>query len=1048
MVRRYPWSPILAVVGCFLVWPAALPAQSQATTGVIRGTVMDQQGNPIANAEVVLRETGTNFERTMRTTTAGVFVGALLPLGTYDVSVRAVGLQEARQTGIPLRVGETVDLRLTLGTAVMLEALDVVAARPVVDASQSEAATRLPEEATSGLPNNGRDFINLTTLTPNVAIVQGPDGDELTIAGQRGINNNISVDGADFNNPFFGEQRGGQRPPFTFNLDAVQEIVVISDGANAEFGRSGGGFINVVTKSGTNEFHGSVHYFGKYDDISADPEHICAQVGGPCRAPGQVLSRSPDFEQHQFGFTLGGPIVRDKAFFFVALDIQDSDDTRQANRASLIDPGLREWIDTAFGGVLQGDDGSIDRTDNARALMAKFDFRLGDRHNASLKYNYTWSQQENGTFDVDSWLRSANGLEKDFSHAINGSLASVISARLTNEFRFQYSREDRPRPYSGPTMPGVPAPQAIIDNNGSVDGNRPFPDIAMDFGGGFRLGLPFFLPVKAHDTRVQLVDNVTIAAGDHLVKVGAEYNRTEAVQTFIGFGNGRFVFSSTQGFLNYAAFGNQYVECSDGSSSTTGACPAGTSITGPVLLYLQQAGVPPFTLEEAGTQDIPATEVAFFIQDSWKPHRNLTLNYGLRWEASLQPEVRTPPDQVFFADFIGQSKTTGAGTFEFPSDGTIPDDWDNFQPRFGFAWDVKGDRRTVVRGSLGWYYARIAALNFASTRSTNGSIGQTLFRNSALTGILGPPPDIDELLTSPAGGPFLPDVFVTDKDFENPRTIAGTFGVEHEVAGGVSASVSYTHASTDGLTRFINRNDAVFGSPWATGLGAGGANGINPGAPGVNSGLITLESSGRSRYNGVTFGLQRMTAPVMFQANYTLSYDKSNDDNERDPFTFRYARPDRLDADYNWSDRDQRHRVNAWLLALLPADISINNRLSAATAQPVSESCGPSPFSAFAPPRGQRIANDIDRNCADGSVLTRNTLRKDNAFIQWDIRFSKRFRTTGSGAFEAIIEIFNVTDTDNFLDPTFGELLFNFDGTVQSGLGTPRQVQVGARYVF
>lgn len=1034
-------KPLFALwlgIAVALAAPSILLAQSQSTTGIIRGSVTDPVGDPIAGAAVEFTETSTNFARSVRTQDNGVFAASLLPLGNYDIRVRAIGYQESHQTGLRLRVGQTLNLDFTLGTAVALEAIVVEAAELVIDVSRSESATRLPEEATRGLPNNGRDFINLTTLTPNVAIVQGPDGDELTIAGQRGINNNISVDGADFNNPFFGEQRGGQRPPFTFNLDAVQEIVVISQGANAEFGRSSGGFVNVITKSGTNELHGSLHYFGKFDEISAEPEHTCSEVGGGCGSVDQVLSRNPDFQQHQFGFTLGGPIVRDRSFFFIALDVQDSRDTRQADRAALIDPALAAWVDTAFGGALRGDDGPIARTDNARALLVKFDFRLGDRHSLSLKYNYSWSQQENGTFDVDTWLLSANGLEKDFSHAGNGILASVLSSGVTNEFRFQYAREDRPRPYVGPTIPGVAAPQAIIANDGSVDGNRPFPDIAMQFGSGFRLGMPFFLPVVAHDTRVQLVDNVTISAGDHLVKIGAEYNRVETVQTFIGFGNGRFVFSSTQGFLNYAAFGNSYVECSDGTSSTTGACPAGTTITGPVLLYLQQAGVPPFSLFDAGTQAIPQTEIAFFIQDSWKPHPNLTLNYGVRWEASLQPEVQTPPSDVFFQPFIGTSVTTAAGTFEFPSDGTIPDDWDNFQPRFGFAWDAKGDNRTVVRGSLGWYFARIASLNFASTRSTNGSIGQTLFRNSALT-FLGLPPDIDDLLV-PVGSPFFPDVFVTASDFENPRTIAATFGIEHEVSPGIAASVSYTHSRTDGLTRFVNRNDPVFGSPWAAGLAPGGANGI--------ASLNTLESSARSRYNGVTFGLNKMTGPVMFQLNYTLSSDKSDDDNERDPFSFRYARPDRLDADYNWSDRDQRHRFNAWMLALLPADISINSRLSAATAQPVSASCGASPFSAFAPPAGQRIAAMVDRNCADGTVLTRNTLRKDNAFVQLDIRFSKLFRGRGNTAVELIVDIFNVTNADNFLDPTFGELLFNFDGTVQSGLGTPRSVQVGARVIF
>src|SRR6185436_20740047 len=175
---------------------------------------------------------------------------------------RGVGFSESRRTGVRVGVGQEVELNLPLA-AVTLQAVVVEATQPVVEATRVANSTRLPDEAVERLPNNGRNYLNLTLLTPTVAIVQGPDGDEISIGGQKGIHNNVSVDGADFNNPFFGEQRGGQRPPFTFNLDAVQEIVVISQGANAEFGRSGGGFINVVTKSGTNQLHGSLHYYGK-----------------------------------------------------------------------------------------------------------------------------------------------------------------------------------------------------------------------------------------------------------------------------------------------------------------------------------------------------------------------------------------------------------------------------------------------------------------------------------------------------------------------------------------------------------------------------------------------------------------------------------------------------------------------------------------------------------------------------------------------------------------------------------------------------------------
>src|SRR6266571_2563293 len=423
------------VVGAALVLyasPAPLVAQGQATTGIIRGVVTDANGARVANASVILHEAHSNFTRTLTTDAGGNFTGTLLPLGTYDVTARSVGFAAVKRTGIRLSVGETVDLRLPLAAAT-LAAVTVEAARPVVDVTKPEASTALAADVVSGLPNNGRNFLNLTLLTPNVATVQGPDGDELTVAGQRGIHNNVSVDGADFNNPFFGEQRGGQRPPFTFNLDAVQEIVVTSAGASAEFGRSSGGFVNVVTKSGTNELHGSLHYYGKDGALSGVAHHGTETL-------------SPDFTQHQFGFTLGGPIKRDRAFFFLAYDQQIYDETKQTD-PNRIDPVLRAWMDTAYGGALQNDYGSIARTNDARALMAKFDFHLSAKHTASLKYNYTWSEQANGTFDVDSWARSANGLEQDHSNAVNGSLSSFLRPNLANEFRFQYSREDRPRPY-------------------------------------------------------------------------------------------------------------------------------------------------------------------------------------------------------------------------------------------------------------------------------------------------------------------------------------------------------------------------------------------------------------------------------------------------------------------------------------------------------------------------------------------------------------------------------------------------------------------------
>ena len=1028
-LSRQPRGFIWFLVAILLSIPGILRAQAQASTGIVRGTVTDSTGRPLDNAVVTLRHHGTNAQRTLHTNASGVYVATLLRVGEYDVRARALGFREDQRDSVAVGLGETAEVDFALAPQVVqLEELTVEAETPV-DVNSSESATRLSSEVVQGLPNNGRNVFNYMTLTPNVATVQGPDGDELSIGGQRGIHNNVSVDGADFNNPFFGEQRGGQRPPFTFNLDAVQDFVVVSDGANAEFGRSGGGFVNIITKSGTNEFHGSAHYFGKYDALSADFSHTFPG--------GTSTGFTPDFAQHQFGATLGGPLKKDKAFFFLAYDQQVYDETKQTDRLGAIDPALIAFTDTAFGGALAGDFGPISRTNDANVFLAKLDFRLNRQHNASLKYNYTNSRQANGTFDVDFWGRSANALERDFSHAVNGSLTSLFSSALSNEFRFQWAREDRPRPYEGATNPSV---------------TRPFPDTDIGFVApdasfqGYRVGMPFFIPVDAHDYRLQLLDNVSVLSGNHLFKFGGEWNRTGVTQTFRGFGNGRIGFTSVPGFLGYVANGNQYVECSDPTgilvtTSNTGSCPVGTTISGPVALYLQQAGLGGLTVDEAGTQTIIQNEIALFFQDSWKPRANLTLNYGLRWEAQIQPDLITPIPDLFYFPLIGTTSTTPAGSFEFPGDGTIPSDYSMFQPRLGVAYDLTGDGKQVLRANAGLYYARIPGLNLASSRSTDGSRGQTIFRNSALTPILGPPPAYGDLLATPPGGPFEPGIFVFDKDFQNPRTFTATLGYEREIGNSaVTAGLSYTHARTDHLTRFFNANDPVFGDgvagPWDTDFAPGGA-------PGLGS-LTVVQSTAKSRFNGLTAEVKRTVGTgLQFQVNYTLSWDKADDDNERDPFTFRYARADSLEKEYNWSDRDQRHRFNAWVLAILPGDIYMNNRLSAYSAQPASEVCGPANVGT-----GVRASQPAQRICPDGHVLQRNTIRRDNAYFSWDLRLSKPLDFGRRGVLELIFEAFNLTDHDNFKDPSTAGTFLVFDGTIRTGLGEPRQFQAGARYLF
>ncbi len=995
---------LLVLLVLVLAFPAAVFAQSQATTGVIEGTVVDPSGAAAPGVTVTLRNTATNFVSVVVTDSGGRFRGVLLPLGPYQVTATLEGFATVVQRGLDLGVGQTLTLQIALKQAAVSEQIVVTAAPPLIETARTEGSTRIDQLAVSGLPNNGRNFLDYMKLTPGVTVVQGPDGDEISINGQKGIENNISVDGADFNNPFFGEQRGGQRPAFTFNLDAVKEMVVIADGANAEFGRSNSGFVNVITKSGTNDFKGTVHAVFKNDSLSSNPKN-----------PDGTSAPNFPSKQAQGGFTFGGPLQRDKLFFFTALDVQKASSTKQTD-PTRIDPRVVAAL-AQLGSP--DENGPIDRTNDARVFLAKLDWSASAKSILTMRYSYTWSQQKNGTFDVNSWGRSANATEDDSSYAATGSLNSTITNSVLNEFRFQGARENRPRAYNGPNITGQ---------------NRPLPDTAFDFVNSYRFGEPFFIPVKYYDTRVQLNDNVSYLRGGHSFKVGGEFNRVNSVQTFVGFANGRYIFDSTDGFLNYVKNPN-YVECSDGSSSQNGTCPAGASITGPVLLYLQQAGVGGLTVDQAGTQSIPQVEPAVFVQDSWQATPNLNVQYGLRWEAEIEPATITPPDKVFFAAFIG--KTVNGQTF--PSNGKIPSDYKMFQPRFGLSWNPSGDGKSVLRANAGVFYGRIPGLNLASSRSTNGSIGQTLFRNSALAGILGPVPAYPNLIPqSQVGSPFDPDVYVFDRHFQNPRTVASSISWEQEVMGGYGFLVKANYAKTTHVTRFINSNDPLLGSPWSTGLGPGGANGIGT--------LWTVQSSARSLYRGLTLGLtKRPSNNLQFQAYYTYSKDMSDDDNERDPFTLRYAKITDLAAEYGYSDRDQRHRVNAWMLWNAPWGLDLNVRYSYRSAQPQSITATGAVANT---PQDRCSAVTPAGGCTpDSTVVQRNLGRKDNQYSSLDFRLSKDLPY---GKFKVVpaVDVFNLFNSRNLKRPAVTNLIFNFDGTVQSGAGDPRQAQLSLRVLW
>ncbi|MBI4851710.1 MAG: TonB-dependent receptor [Acidobacteria bacterium] len=964
-MRKLPLAKGLLIISLFPMFlPQAINkalAQSQATTGLIQGNITDIEGASIGGVDVTVKNTDTGIERAVVTDDAGRFTVPLLPLGKYRVTARANGFSTLVRDGLELTIGKTLNLSLQLQIASTTDVVTITAEAPVVETGRNEQSTLIDNRSVENLPINGRDFGGFIRLTPGVSVIQGPDGNEITINGQKGIHNNVSIDGADANNPFFGEQRGGQRPQFTISQEAVQEFQVVTLGAPAEFGRSSGNFVNVVTKSGTNDFHGSGFFFLRDQKLTSQNEDAV-----------KAMLPTDDFNNFQFGGNFSGPIKRDKAFFFIAYD-QNKGTSTKPNR---IDPRLIQIFATRFNSP--NEQGQIERTNGANVFLGKIDYNINTKNTLTVRYNYSRSVQENGTFDVPTWGRSANGNENADTNSVVTQLVTVISPNTLNEFRFQFARETRPRTYTGPDLPDT----TIGTFAGDVS---------------FRFGRPFFLPVPLVDRRFQFTNNLSLIRGNHSFKIGGDFNYTRVFQNFIGFARSRYIFAAPtidqaiQGFMDYIDRRN----------------------VDALALYLQFAPIGNRTIDQAGTQVIRQFEPAVYAQDFWKVKPNLTISYGLRWEGQFEPDLINPINQTRYAQFIGDPR--------FPSDGTIPDFTDGYQPRFGIAYDPFNKGKTVIRASAGIFYARIPGLELAGPRNTDGAISGNIFFANFLAA---PPvnlpisafPAFPGIVSTQGFVPFNPGIRVFDKNFDNPRTVQYNIGFETEIAQDLSVSIGFDYAHSTRLTRFIDRNDPrqyggvqVFAKADGSGVGE----------------VATTDSSAKSLYRAVTFTVnKKYKRSFQFQANYVLSWDFSDDDNERDPFTFRYADINNLALEYNFSDRDQRHRFNFFTVYNAPYGIQISSIIQTRSAQPDS-----------VPGRGP------------GTIFKRNTLRKDNVFTTLDFRVSKTFKLSESAQIEGLVEVFNLANSRNLISIP-RPLTFNFDGTVRSGFGEPRQAQIGVKFKF
>lgn len=1063
-------------------------AQSQATTGQIVGTVKDPQGAAVSNATVTVTNAATSLVQTLTTNDQGGFRAVSLAPGDYTVEVSATGFGTSTQTGYKVEVGSSLDANITLGVQAVSEEVLVTAAS--VETTQVQTPTNINQTSISQLPINGRRFQDFVLLTPTADT--DPTRNQISLVGQRGINANIQVDGADYNNPFFGGIRGGERSnqAFTFPQSSIREFQVIASGYNAEFGRSTGGIVNVVTKSGTNDFHGSAFYLLR-------PESWAHR-----NAFGQIAAPT----QKQYGGSIGGPMFlprfgeggpatyggRDKTFFFFAIEQQ----RLNQQRAVLFDP-LQNFSSTTAGVIeafnfYRGLEGPYTQTNDATAFVFRFDANANQNNQFNVRYNYSKNTAENAVTAGTSLqpttnsALSNNGTEGNSQHTVVGQLTTFFSPTVINELRAQYSRENRPR-----------TPNELSPLVGNTIGN---------------FGTVSFLPTTQYDYRVQFSDSLTVNHGQHSVKFGGEFNYTFADQLFAFRQSGNFAFF---GAANNVTSALRILSVGTGAGLTAAVDPA-NRFDNPNISYTRAVG--------NGLASMSSKEFAVYGQDSWRIRPNFTLNYGLRWESQFFSEPDTSNTQL----------TNLVANTVFPlgrvDPNLIPDQVKQFAPRLGFAWDPTSDGKTVIRGYGGIYYARTPMLTIAGpinnfrtppgdvtlqisgfTNNCAGGIANsdlrcpgTIYKQFLTVGIdlntfpLNALPiltvaqlqQINANINTARGLTFNPNaglaLTAVGEQFRNPRSVQFGAGVEREVAKGLTLGATFDYVNTVNLNRNRDLNVPV---PTIRTGDLSLRPFYNVDAQGQNRPLRGLsfiqirEASARSLFRAFTVRSQLRRKFGQFDAFYTLAKNLDDDSTERNATFAEYDDSFNLVPEYNLSRLDRKHQFvfNTVLNAPFGFQVSTTGRFRSGTPIDATVS-GITGISASAVTLSGSTSGDLngDRGnfsdrpyTAPGIPSKRNSFR-NRSFYNVDFRIQRDFQFGEKSRLSPTFEVFNVfkfknieyagTAAFNYGNPGVnertGEVLGPTNPTflsirnaagnylLNNRPGSPLQMQLGLRFEF
>jgi len=998
--------PMLAVLaGVFLATPKAWGQGNQAS---LEGTVLDQSGAAIANAKLTVTNTATGIRFEGTSDANGLFTFPVLVVGTYTIEAEHDGFSKVVQKDVQLTVGARLNLNLTMTVVGQAVSVTVTSETPIVETTRSQVSSTVDNRSVENLPTNGRNFMNFALLTPGVTLdVRGGD---ISFAGQRGTLNSLIVDGADTNNTFFGQslgRTGSGRAPYQFSEDAVQEFQVNSNAYSAELGHAGGAVINVVTKSGTNDFHGAGFEFFRDKALNAnDPINKI-----------KSLPKSP-YHFNQFGGDIGGPVLRDKLFFFFDYDGQRN---TLPNTVFLgVKPPAAPTVNqqTALN-YLQARDAPWIRTQNQNVYLGKVDWRLSSSELLSVRYNaqrFVGAGFENGGPQNSIEHTGASDVTTD---TLTGSLTSTITSSLVNVVRGGYTRDNEPG-------------QANSIN----------PEVTIFEGGVTDLvaGRNFFSPRFTNIRRGEGGDTLTWTRGRHTIKTGLNILTDRIANFFPGNFSGAYVFNSLEGFgCNLNGGG---ASCFSGAGNpdakdTFVQAFAGSGTTGP-------------------TTNPNLQEYSAFVQDEWRVMKNLTLNLGLRYDLDLiaQPSVLNP-----------SASLAAAGIFT----NRIHNDHANFGPRIGIAWTPIG-QKLVIRAGYGIFYGRTPAITVGTAFSNNALNVQTLtFRPS--DSVFDFPqypntqcgaPTAAPSCAPPAGGASsAPTIFVFQPNYHEPDVQQANLGFEYQVQPSMSVQINYLWVKGTHLTR--TRDINLQGPETPTTIGLVGTTQtftveriLQPRPVTGFARIEDFESNSNSVYNGLSLQVnKRLSHNYQLLASYTFGkvIDDGPDATSVVPFSSDDAKmvadPLNIRGDRGPGVNDQRHRFvlsGIWNLDSYAGRFSRGARyfLGGWQLSGIFTAESGQPYSANV---NFDLNNDSNSRTDRVPGVGRDTFYLPN-FVSLDPRVTKTIPVTERVKAELIFEGYNIFNHTNFTSVSTTRYSASTSPTVCAGTPDPNLCLVNPRTPF